>query len=118
MCSFVELSSNISTASSPVISSTDSTNRASPSYKANGQQQNQKNFFGSLVDKYPQQNSKKCTNLEETNDLLVENANFSTNFMFYQQSTRERNGKNSLAQLCRRFLMVLLCNPVSKKKFF
>ncbi|KAI1726775.1 e2F/DP family winged-helix DNA-binding domain-containing protein [Ditylenchus destructor] len=26
---------------------------------------------------------------------------------------RDRNGKNSLAQLCRRFLMVLLCNPVS-----
>lgn len=27
-------------------------------------------------------------------------------------SLRDRNGKNSLAQLCRRFLMVLLCNPV------
>ena len=29
-----------------------------------------------------------------------------------QQQLRDRNGKNSLAQLCRRFLMVLLCNPV------
>lgn len=30
-----------------------------------------------------------------------------------QQQLRDRNGKNSLAHLCRRFLMVLLCNPVS-----
>ena len=27
--------------------------------------------------------------------------------------TRDRQGRNSLAQLCRRFLMVLLSNPVS-----
>ncbi|KAI6242599.1 hypothetical protein M3Y99_00164000 [Aphelenchoides fujianensis] len=31
-------------------------------------------------------------------------------------SLRDRNGKNSLAQLCRRFLMVLLCNPDDKRK--
>jgi hypothetical protein len=30
-----------------------------------------------------------------------------------QHQLRDRNGKNSLAHLCRRFLMVLLCNPVS-----
>ena len=29
---------------------------------------------------------------------------------------RDRNGKNSLAQLCRRFLMVLLCNPKDKRR--
>lgn len=28
------------------------------------------------------------------------------------------SGKNSLAQLCRRFLMVLLCNPVCVYNFF
>jgi hypothetical protein len=47
----------------------------------------------------------KCTaeNVSSTNQML-----------------RDRNGKNSLAQLCRRFLMVLLCNPVSfaSKKVF
>ena len=31
---------------------------------------------------------------------------------------RDRNGKNSLAQLCRRFLMVLLCNPVLTLTYF
>ncbi|KAI6172227.1 hypothetical protein M3Y98_00949800 [Aphelenchoides besseyi] len=31
-------------------------------------------------------------------------------------SLRDRNGKNSLAQLCRRFLMVLLCNPDDDRK--
>uniref|UniRef100_A0A914EFZ1 E2F/DP family winged-helix DNA-binding domain-containing protein n=1 Tax=Acrobeloides nanus TaxID=290746 RepID=A0A914EFZ1_9BILA len=29
---------------------------------------------------------------------------------------RDRNGKNSLAHLCRRFLMVLLCNPKDKRR--
>ncbi|KAH7729791.1 Protein EFL-3 [Aphelenchoides avenae] len=33
-----------------------------------------------------------------------------------QQQLRDRNGKNSLAQLCRRFLMVLLCNPKDRRK--
>uniref|UniRef100_A0A915ESK9 E2F/DP family winged-helix DNA-binding domain-containing protein n=1 Tax=Ditylenchus dipsaci TaxID=166011 RepID=A0A915ESK9_9BILA len=32
------------------------------------------------------------------------------------QQLRDRNGKNSLAQLCRRFLMVLLCNPKDKRR--
>lgn len=31
--------------------------------------------------------------------------------------SRDRNGRNSLAQLCRRFLMVLLCNPVTVDVF-
>ncbi|VDM40060.1 unnamed protein product [Toxocara canis] len=30
--------------------------------------------------------------------------------------TRDRNAKNSLAQLCRRFLMVLLCNPKDRRR--
>uniref|UniRef100_A0A914W733 E2F/DP family winged-helix DNA-binding domain-containing protein n=1 Tax=Plectus sambesii TaxID=2011161 RepID=A0A914W733_9BILA len=30
--------------------------------------------------------------------------------------TRDRNGRNSLAQLCRRFLMVLLCSPNNKRR--
>ncbi|VDK41684.1 unnamed protein product [Anisakis simplex] len=33
-----------------------------------------------------------------------------------QQITRDRNAKNSLAQLCRRFLMVLLCNPKDRRR--
>uniref|UniRef100_A0A915BDA1 E2F/DP family winged-helix DNA-binding domain-containing protein n=1 Tax=Parascaris univalens TaxID=6257 RepID=A0A915BDA1_PARUN len=30
--------------------------------------------------------------------------------------SRDRNAKNSLAQLCRRFLMVLLCNPKDRRR--
>uniref|UniRef100_A0A0N5AIT3 E2F_TDP domain-containing protein n=1 Tax=Syphacia muris TaxID=451379 RepID=A0A0N5AIT3_9BILA len=33
-----------------------------------------------------------------------------------EPSTRDRNNKNSLAQLCRRFLMVLLCNPKDMRR--
>ncbi|KAE9547612.1 hypothetical protein FO519_009177 [Halicephalobus sp. NKZ332] len=35
---------------------------------------------------------------------------------FKSNGQRDRNGKNSLAQLCRRFLMVLLCNPKDKRR--
>lgn len=49
----------------------------------------------------------------------VENVNAPSYFLADDQygvvraQLRDRNGKNSLAHLCRRFLMVLLCNPVS-----
>uniref|UniRef100_A0AC34FG01 E2F/DP family winged-helix DNA-binding domain-containing protein n=1 Tax=Panagrolaimus sp. ES5 TaxID=591445 RepID=A0AC34FG01_9BILA len=40
----------------------------------------------------------------------------SQNDSFKSGTCRDRNGKNSLAQLCRRFLMVLLCNPKDKRR--
>lgn len=101
MCSFVELSSNFSvcsssTASSPIIN--DCVNNASPSY-IQQQKRYSMDSVGSFVD-----SSRKFPEL------------YSFNNQQQTAMTRERNGKNSLAQLCRRFLMVLLCNPVSFNK--
>uniref|UniRef100_A0A7E4VGV1 E2F_TDP domain-containing protein n=1 Tax=Panagrellus redivivus TaxID=6233 RepID=A0A7E4VGV1_PANRE len=58
-------------------------------------------------------------NSETVGSLVGESANATTlsqNDSFKSNSGRDRNGKNSLAQLCRRFLMVLLCNPKDKRR--
>ena len=49
----------------------------------------------------------------EANPLNVKPLSHSDSF---KNGQRDRNGKNSLAQLCRRFLMVLLCNPKDKRR--
>ncbi|KAI6183841.1 hypothetical protein M3Y97_00532100 [Aphelenchoides bicaudatus] len=59
-------------------------------------------------------NAEKSTNFASANGHCTADMQKLGNATTLNASLRDRNGKNSLAQLCRRFLMVLLCNPGGK----
>ncbi|MFH4977372.1 hypothetical protein AB6A40_004081 [Gnathostoma spinigerum] len=77
-------------------------------------------IVGTLVstktDPHEHENHSMAQRSAQTSDSNVDSFSSNNDDATLQQIPRDRNGKNSLAQLCRRFLMVLLSNPKDKRR--